>query len=228
MKLYKSAFLALGACVALSACQTTPQGSHSSGPGMTAGQPGAKKSLAEAERLYKQKPGDELLAADYARALREDKRSDQAAVVLGPFATGKKPTVAALTEYSAVQIALADYKKAEKYAQRAVAADPQNYRAYHNLGLALEAQAKHPEAETAFRKGLDLWQGDDPTPIMNNLALNLASQGYLDESINLLRRAQAIAPNRAEIERNVRIVTALQQAARGPTPTPPRKPVSAR
>lgn len=226
MKIFKSVILTLGACAALSACQTVPaDGSKSSGPGMAADKAaGAKKSLSEAEKLYKQKPNDELLAADYARALREDGRVDQAVVVLGPFAMGKKPSVLTLTEYSSDQIALGDYKKAEKFAQKAIAADQGNYRAYHNLGLALEAQGKHPEAEKALRKGLELWQGDDPTSIMNNLALNLASQGYLDESIDLLRRAQAMAPNRAEIERNVRIVTALQQAARGPTPTPPKKP----
>lgn len=227
MRIYKSVLLVFGACLALSACQTTPAGGNlSSGPGAVSGKGVSKRSLADAERLYKQKPGDEALAADYARALREDGRAEQASVVLGPFATAKTPAVASLTEYSSIQLALADYKKAERFAQKAVSGDPKNYRAYHNLGLALEAQGKHPEAEKAFRKGLELWQGDDPTPAMNNLALNLASQGYLDESIDLLRRAQAIAPDRPEIERNVRIVTALQQAARGPAPTPPRKPAS--
>lgn len=225
MNAYRSVILTLGACVSLSACQTiSVEAERSSIPEKAVARAAEKRSLAEAEKLYKQRPDDELLAADYARALREEGRSDRAALVLGPFATGKKPAALTLAEYSSIQITLGDYKRAEKFARKAIAADQGNFRAYQNLGVALDAQAKHQDAEKAFRKGLEIWQGD-PVPIMNNLALNLASQGYLDEAIDILRRAQAMAPDRVEIERNVRIVTALQQAARGPTPTPPRKPV---
>ncbi|MCC6597623.1 MAG: tetratricopeptide repeat protein [Alphaproteobacteria bacterium] len=227
MKITKSFVLMLGACAALSACQTIPSdGSSSSSLSASArgmGLDDENVSLEVAERRYKQKPEDERLAVDYARALREDNRNDQAVLVLEPFAAGKTPQSQTLSEYAAIQIALGDYKKAERFAQKAVVGDGNNYRAYHNLGMALEGQGKHPEAETALRKALELNQGD-PTTVMNNLALNLASQGYLDESIDILRRAQALSPDRVEIERNVRIVTALQQTARGPTPTPVLKP----
>ena len=102
--------------------------------------------------------------------------------------------------------------------------DSNDARAYHYLGIALDAQGKHPEAEKAFRKGLDMWQGD-PTPIMNNLALNLSSQGYLDEASEILEKARAVSPNRLEVERNLRIITALRQSENPTTPKPRKKPV---
>jgi Flp pilus assembly protein TadD len=69
----------------------------------------------------------------------------------------------------------------------------------------------HPEAERAYRKGLEIWEGD-PIPIMNNLALNLASQNNLKEAYEILKKAKSIAPNRIEVERNLRIVSALVES----------------
>jgi Flp pilus assembly protein TadD len=221
--------LGIGACLLLSACQTTSADAQARSGNVDSAiaraNSGEKMSLAAAERAYKKSPDDAMAATDYARALREEGALDQAAAVLEPFAKNKDALSYTLSEYSAIFLAKGDSSKAETYAQKAIVKDSTNYKAYHNLGLALETQAKHEEAERAFRKGLELWQGD-PTIIMNNLALNLSAQGYLDESIEILRKAQSIAPDRVEIERNLRIVTALQQAARGPTPMPPKKPAS--
>lgn len=217
--------LVLTACTMLSACQTTKKLDKNGNVVNAGGQSVAQEkiSLGEAERAYKKNPQDELSATAYARALRENRDLDKAAAVLKPFAVGKKPLSFTLSEYSAIFLAQGDSKAAEKWAQKAVIKDETNFRAFHNLGIALETQAKHEEAERAFRKSLELWQGD-PTNVMNNLALNLAAQGYTDESIEILRKAQTISPGRTEIERNLRIVTALQQAARGPTPMPKPKP----
>jgi Flp pilus assembly protein TadD len=88
------------------------------------------------------------------------------------------------------------------------------------MGTALDAQGRHQDAEVAFREGVDNWQGD-PAPILNNLALNLASQGRLEQSLEILRKAKKISPHRIEIERNLRIISTLQETA-GPTPPAPR------
>lgn len=229
-----TALLALGLCGFLTACGTTKQSPEmgkrsdeiaSAVEKARVASGDEVKSLGAAERAYKKAPQDQTAAADYARALREENMLDKAELVLEPFAEGPEPSSYTLSEFAAIQLKKGSPNKAERYAQRAVIADNTNYRAYHNLGVALEAQTKHEEAERAFRKGLEIWQGD-PTPIMNNLALNLAAQGYLDESIEILRKAQSMDPKREEVERNLRIVTALQQAARGPTPMPPKKPAS--
>lgn len=64
------------------------------------------------------------------------------------------------------------------------------------------------------------------------MGLNLAAQGFLDEAIETLRKALDTAPNRTEIERNLRIVSALQYQPPSDgarlVPKPPRKPEKTR
>lgn len=181
------------------------------------------RSVSYLERAYKRSPDNEDLAVEFATALRGKDELSKAELVIQPFAKANPPSSAAAAEYAAILLAKGEYEAAEKHAQNAILSDDANYKAYHRLGIALDAQGEYTPAERAYRKGLDLWQGD-PTTIMNNLALNLATQGYLAESAEILRKAQAVSPNRVEIERNLRIVTALQQAEGAMVPKPARKP----
>ncbi len=170
----------------------------------------AGESLALLERMYRRKGNDAAVALKYGRALREAGELQRAAVVMEPLARNEKDQNAeAKIEYASIQMALGNYMTAEDFARQAVLLTPEAGQAYHLLGIALDAQGHHEQAETAFRKGLDNWSGD-PGPILNNLGLNLASQGFLDEAIDVLRKAQASSPDRMEIERNLRIVKALQ------------------
>ena len=184
---------------------------------------GTSGSLASLERKYKRNPEDELAAASYAAALRKADQLERASAVLGPFAKDKTSSAASKSEYAAIQLAKGNFGSAEKYAKDAVTQDDKYAKAYHNLGIALDAQEEHKKAERAYRKGLELWDGD-PTSIMNNLALNLTAQNYLDEAAEILRKAKALSPDTIEIERNLRIVTALQQSHGAPAPKPPAKP----
>lgn len=183
----------------------------------------SNKSLKTLERIYKRNSESEQAAVDYAAALRRNDFVNRASIVLEPFASDKNASSGAKTEFAAIMLAKGDYKMGERYAQQAILKNDNNATAYHYLGVALDAQSMHEEAERAFRKALDLWEGD-PTSIMNNLALNLASQGHLDESAEILQKALDISPNKREIERNLRIVTALQQSDGIPVPKPLKKP----
>lgn len=226
------------ACVVLAACQTTgttPAGKDASNnaaidsalnrAAASAAASGEKgQSLAYLEKIYKRNSEDPVAAINYAAALRDAEYLNQASMVLAPFANDKKGPAAAKTEYAAIQLALGNNKPAEQYAQKAVLQDEGDYRAFHYLGIALDAQGMHKEAERAFRKALDMWEGD-PIPVMNNLALNLAAQEQLDEATTILEKAQAMAPDRVEIERNLRIVRTLQQSTRH-APKPPIKPAA--
>lgn len=180
-------------------------------------------SLSAAEKAYKADPDNEQTALNYASALRRDEYLNRAAIVLTPFVKDPESSTFAKTEYAAIMLAQGQYKDAEKYARKAIEQDENHAEAYHYLGIALDAQGMHQEGEKAFREGLDRWQGD-PTTIMNNLALNLAAQEYLDEAAEILMKAQTISPGRKEIERNLRIVTALQQSNGSPVPKPNAKP----
>ena len=128
-----------------------------------------------------------------------------------PLTGNKQVATFANTELAAVRLSQADFSGAESSARKAIKADANNYRAWRNLGNALDAQEKYKEGEEAFRKALDLWQDDDKVPVMNNLALNLAAQGYTDQALSLLYDAQKLDPKRVEIERNIRIIRTLNE-----------------
>lgn len=237
----KISFLLLTAasCMALSACQTTANQQAQiradkidAAIERAAGEAGAANgSLATLERAYKRDSNDPATATGYGRALREAGRLQRSVMVLAPFADDGKKFPDAKIEFAATQAALGNYTDAEKYARTALESRPENGHAYHVLGVALDAQGLHQPAEAAFRNALDRWEGN-PAPVLNNLGLNLASQGYIDEALDTLRRALATAPDRGEIERNLRIVSALQPRAHEnaaseglhTVPKPQRKP----
>lgn len=167
-------------------------------------------SMAVLEKQYQKNSNDPAIALPYATTLRHAGQLNRAAMILTPFANAETATPGVYTEMSMIQLSLGDHDSAEKYAQKAVLQDPADYQAYQNLGIALDAKGMHAEAERAFRKGLENWKGD-PTIIMNNLALNLATQGFVDEAIEILERAKTLSPDRIEIERNLRIVRTLNE-----------------
>ncbi len=187
------------------------------------GEPG--KSVRYFERLYKRNNTDPAVATNYANALRDGGFLNRASLVLTPFAQNNESPYFVKTEYSAIQLALGNHDQAIQYANEAALLNPEDYRAFQNLGIAYDMKGEHEKAEKAFRDALERWQGD-PTPVMNNLALNLASQGLLDEALEILNKAKILAPDRIEVERNLRIVTALQQSHGGYVPKPVAKPGS--
>ncbi|MEM7618222.1 MAG: tetratricopeptide repeat protein [Pseudomonadota bacterium] len=164
--------------------------------------------LENLKTLHAENPEDPIVATRYGRALREDDQVNAAVRILTSFTKGTSASGEALTEMAMAQLALGKFETAEKYAERATSADKKNGRAYLALGTALDAQKKHQPAEIAFRKGLKYWKGKS-TPILNNLALNLASQGHLEEALSLIEKAQKLAPGRMDLERNRRIIATL-------------------
>lgn len=224
--------LSFSACVLLAACQSgySPEGKTQAERIDTVLEQAANSAYAHGgeplpllEKMYKRNPQDPVTATKYAHALREANHPNRAAIVLSPFAHMEDSAPEVKAEFSAIQLALGHYTVAEEFAQKAILQSPKHHQAYHYLGIALDAQGEHKPAERAFRKGLDFWQGD-PTTIMNNLALNLTSQGFLDEAEEILQRAAAISPDRIEVERNLRIVMALKQSHRYDPPKPGEKP----
>ncbi len=197
----------------VSACATTTPTTDKPGVVNTAGpKPSAMPPvpLATAEKRYKKTPSDPKAAYDYAKALRHADFANQASTILMPFAREKNTIPGLKSEMAAIELALGNFDSAEEFGKQAVRQDPTDYLAYQNLGISLDAKQMHPEAERAFRKALEHWQGD-PTVIMNNLALNLASQNFIDEAIEVLEKAKALSPDRMEIERNLRIVRTMKE-----------------
>jgi len=231
------------AVLALSACSSSglPNGSYNNNVGAekpTAASRAADKAIAtaladattDAERMsilsdmLIDNPANKQAALQYAALLRENEQYVQAQAVLTPFAFGNYKSAEGLTDMAMTNIALGDFKSAEMAALEATKISPKNAKAFLALGTAQDAQGMHSQAEDAFRQGIDNWQGD-PAPILNNLALNLASQGKLDQSLEILEKARKISPERMEVERNYRIISTLKETA-GSTPPPPNaKPI---
>jgi Flp pilus assembly protein TadD len=182
-----------------------------------------EESLRIYEELVQLRPRDPIIATKYARKLREDKQIERAEAALNPFAQNADAHPAVMTEMAMITLSKGDYTKAEEMARIAIDKVPNNGRAYLALGTALDAQGDYEDAETAFREGIKYWKGD-PAPIMNNFALNLASQGKLQEALTVLTRAREISPHRMEIERNYRIIATLLETSSPAAPKPFKKP----
>jgi len=174
----------------------------------------SQKILATLKDIHMNNKNDPIVATRYGRALREDDQVNAASRILEPYTKGDKANDQALTEMAMTQLALGKFQAAENYGQKAVSLNNKNGRAYLALGTALDAQKQHQAAEVAFRKGLENWKGDS-TPILNNLALNLASQGHLEEALSLIEKAQEMAPGRMDLERNRRIIATLLETTTG-------------
>lgn len=219
--------LTLG-CITLAACGTT-ESTNMPVQNYYKELPQSEKDLARLEKAHIADPEDANKALNYAAALREKEYLNRASIVLTPFAADPNSPARMKAEFAAVQLELGNMSAAENAARKAIIQDKEFYEAHHYLGIALDAQEEHKLAETAFRKALEIWEGD-PTPVMNNLALNLATQEKLSEAIEMLEKAQAISPERTELERNLRIIRALKETKDGTTsdssdkPKPNKKP----
>ena len=181
--------------------------------------------LATLRQVHSRNPKDPVVAARYARALRDDDQIKAASRVLSPFTKGDKSNELALTEMAMTKLAEGDFAAAESYAADVLHMNDKNARAYLALGTAQDAQGNHEAAEKSFRQGLRYWEGD-ATPIMNNLALNLASQGHLEEALSLIEKALEESPRRMDLERNRRIIATLLETAGPRPPAPAAKPAA--
>lgn len=176
------------------------------------------EALQKYEKLYRNDKRDTSHALNYAQLLRRSGRGDEAMKVLTPFAKnalGSKKVMTSpllLNEYAALLIEqgkLADARKVIDLVLAEEAYANSHADAMNLLGISLDAQGRHKEAETMFRLALEGWHGN-PTSVMNNLALCLANQAMFDESLNTLRQALVMAPDKQEIARNIQLVSDLR------------------
>lgn len=226
-----AAALGLLTATSLSGCASAPADGKK--PTATAPLPSAsdpygnkKLSVSTAQYAYDKNKNDPYTVAKYAKALRESGDLNRAKSVLDPFEKKKGMPTLVYTEAAAQSLEFGKFADAEGDARKALKADVANFRAHHILGIALDAQQKHEEAEKSLRKALELWQGDS-VPVMNNLALNLAAQGYTDKALDILYKAKDKDPGRVEIERNIRIIRTLNEPANaypgGPAAAKPKE-----
>ncbi len=189
------------------------------------------EALALYTKLYKQDNSPET-ALNYAQLLRKTGSAPQAVAVIAPFVNGRDGTLKdtarpiMLNEYAAANIETGNYDLADEALDKVL--EDNKAAAFHAdadnlLGLVLDAKGQHKEAEQHYRQALDGWKGD-PSSVMNNLGLCLASQGRFDESLTILRQALIKAPKKQEIARNIKMVSDLRKALVPTAPIPVTKP----
>lgn len=180
------------------------------------------------EKLYMSHGNDDDIALRFAQALRKTGRQNRAVMVLSPYIYGKEKKTkdrnrnagnfggspAMMAEYAACQVELGHYDTALSVTEKILNDD--SAFAWHPFaqnirGIALDSTGRHGNAEEAYRMALDSW-GENPTPVMNNLALSLAYQGHFDEALSTLRQALVIDPERTELARNIEIITEIRDS----------------
>ena len=145
--------------------------------------------LQRSENAYKANPKNEETALAYATDLRKGGLIEQAALVLKPFAIEKRQANAdVLTEYAKIVLSTGNFAEAQLYAQEATLLNDSYAPAHHVLGIAMDAQGYHDDAERHLEKALTLLEPGDPLrpAVVNNLALVLAGQGDTDRAEALL------------------------------------------
>jgi Flp pilus assembly protein TadD len=178
-----------------------------------------QEALVRYAALYETHKGDARIAVNYAQLLRKTGDIDNAEKVLAPFVAGRNSDVRrggedglVMNEYAAVLIAQGNFADAEK-TLNAVLEDAKETRHHSDarnlMGVSLDARGQHREAEQMFRLALDGWKGN-PSSVLNNLGLCLAAGGMFDESLDTLRRALILSPDKSEIASNIQIVTGLR------------------
>lgn len=232
MRSFKTILLCASALGLLAGCgssSTARQDAHVSGSRIDAAlQRAADKtsnrdSLPFLETIYKRNQGDYNAALSFAQALRHAGDAQNAALILAPFIVRDDSASVITTEYAAIQLVLGNYIAAEDFAAQAIADNGKNAEAYHYLAIAQDARERHAEAEDSFRAALKHWAGD-PVPVLNNLALNLATQRRVDEAAEVIARAAALAPDRRDVESNRQLINELLKVNVAMPPKPSAKP----
>lgn len=186
-----------------------------------------KKSI---PTFFKDEKERSTVAVNYAQLLRKTGKSERALEILAPYAEGRGGKVKrnadpmVLNEYSAALIEQDRLTEAEKILNQVLedgSASEYHADAYNLLGIVLDAQGKHTEAEQSFHQALDGWKGDK-TSVMNNLAICQAAQGKFDEALLTLRQALVMAPKKEVVAHNIQLITDLRQAVLPQPPQPLR------
>lgn len=182
----------------------------------------AEDALPEYRTLYIAHKNDAGHALNYAQLLRRTGNTDEAIKVLTPFIkdaqgkNAKKVSPLLVNEYAAALIEQGKLTDAQKILDLVLTDDAPEAAAsradaMNLLGVSLDAQGRHKEAETMFRLAIEGWNGN-PTTVMNNLALCLANQARFDEALTTLRQALVMAPDKQPIASNIQMVQDLRDS----------------
>jgi len=167
-----------------------------------------RESLLFYEEVYRRNPKDEQATLSYTKALRHAGQVAKAEIILEAW-QGK--SVGLDVEYANVLLALGRFSEAESMGRSVLKRSKNDAGANHVIAVALDASGRHAEAETYFRQALENWQGS-PVPVLNNLALNLATQHKKAEALSLIDKALIYAPHDIHLQKNRELISDLKRS----------------
>ncbi len=107
-------------------------------------------------------PGNPIVAAALADALKGSGARAESLSVLAPFVAASPPSPAILVSYGALQVDAGRFAEALPSLERAVTLDPRNPRAWDNLGMAYKGTQQIERAADAFQRAAQLDVGLTP------------------------------------------------------------------
>lgn len=105
-------------------------------------------------------------------------------------------------------IAMAQPSLAERQLDLLLQADPRDYRALNALGIALDMQGRHAEAQVLYGRGIEVQP--DNVALRNNLGLSLAIAGQSAAAIMLLAPIANTRGADARVRQNLALAHALE------------------
>jgi Flp pilus assembly protein TadD len=157
--------------------------------------------------LYQRHPDDPDLALSLARDLRLGGHAQPAIDVAAPFVERHGPAPAMLAELGKDYLAADRLGLAERTLRQAADAAPSDWQVLSALGVAVDYQGNHAQAQEAYERALAV-SPNNPV-LLNNLGLSQAQSGHLAEAQATLRRAVDQPAATAQVRQNLALIEAL-------------------
>jgi Flp pilus assembly protein TadD len=109
---------------------------------------------------------------------------DEAAALFRDVLKQREGNAVARRGLASALISMGQPDLAERQLEAALRADPRDYRSLNALGVVLDMQGRHADAQAKYRQGIEV--APDFLPLRNNFALSLAISGHPQEAIDQL------------------------------------------
>lgn len=177
-----------------------------------AAQSSSNHELADAARywaaIYETDPSNLDVAAKFATSLRLAGEPRGAIALLGQILEKRPGDPQLLGERGKAYAAANEFAPALADLDTALKTAGNDWNLHSARGVILDRQGQQADAEAAYRQALALSPGNPK--ILNNMALNIALAGRLDEAITLLREASRHPQATVQVRQNLSLLLAMK------------------
>jgi len=157
--------------------------------------------------VYTRDPNDEEAALGFIRSLRLTGAFGEARAVAARTLRHRPSDSAVLAAVGKLDLAMGQAADAVTLLERAVAADPKNWRSHSALGLAYDRLGQYNRADASYEAALKL--APDNAAVLNNYALSRAMADDLNHARELALRAIRAEGADLRVRQNLALIYAL-------------------